>query len=345
VRNVFFSNLLVGFRFYGTQQFSVHDCRFEYNTYGVYHDVTLTVVAQQVSFRDCDFRNNTYGLYSLYSAVASKAYQWHFDTCHFEVNGTGMYVEDPIRWIFTNCKFEQNDNEAVYMIWPDHIVFDTCYFNNNSDVAVNRQVYFTSTTTDTFKTDIEFRQCEWANQPAGAPYDIYLEYASPVKITTSRLSKADGTSLYRNEYAEFLIYSHLSETDNPNPVFSIAKTLAFWCTYADLGSTYIGLLPVPMTPGTGRFYLADVKIHVTEAFSLASGSYVVLQVGNQAGSQAYTQSQDLTSTGIKSPVFNSNGYIEEINRGIRVTLVTDGALNAVGKALVVILYYEVPLEP
>jgi hypothetical protein len=112
------------------------------------------------------------------------------------------------------------------------------------------------------------------------------------------------------------------------------------------GSNYVGVPPKPTSDYSGNYiaWIDSVQIHVTEAFVRAGGSFAVIQVGDNASAQGISQSISVETTGIKTPVLNSSGYTSRNASEFVVTLFTDGTVSA-GKALVMLNYSEVPLQP
>lgn len=342
MRYVLAQNLAKGASFFCTQQFDVVDCAFRANTAGVYVTTqeAVTGVNHLVRFSDCDFRSNGKGVTGTYISGA-KPYQWHFDNCHFELNtthGLDLNGVGAQRWQFDNCKWEQNGTNAIDLTGAELFVFNTGYFNNNSNTTNTEQIRSVQAGPNDGGGHV-FNDCEWGG--AASANDIRFDFVPRNVLTNCHIS-ADKVSNTRSD----IRYDNCYRSIPVSPAGVVRRRVAAWIRHTQTGANYISICPTNNTSYAGNaiYWVDQVKIHVTDAFAGTGGTQTAIQVGDEAGAQGIAQSQDVETTGVKTPTLNSTGYTARGAVYFVVTLFTDRVLSA-GKALVILDYSEVPLKP
>ncbi len=343
LKDVGITNCERGLYLNATQSFISYSTQIRDCTYGVWYLANAgTLVPQMVKFVDCDLRENTSAVSGSYVS-GSKPYMWTFIGCHFEANGIGVYPANggADLWSFYDCKFEQNDAEAVKIQGNYQFKFYGCYFNGNSDVNNESQVLIQSnysTTPD--EGNHIFEGCSFYKNTA--TYDISIKYTMGVRLTNCKFYDEDTIEIV-NSYVEF-DGSHWWRT--PDPIVTRMRVVTAWIAGSDYPYKTIGLRPKHTTTGQPSYIFVDnITYHVTEAFTLTSGTTGYLKIGNE-NSAARNATGSVLATGIISPSLLNNGYTENTDVEWRATLDTNGAFDtSAGKVLVIIKYVEVPAQP
>lgn len=343
LRNVRTTNLATGLALRTTQDFEAENCKFIACTTGVNAstDEFVTGTPQLCRFTSCDFRSNAKGIAGTYTA-GSKPYMFHFDNCHFEVNtthGIDASAISGIGWSFDSCKFEQNGTNAIDLTGCEAFTFKTCYFNNNSNTTNTEQIRAVNAAPNSGGGH-KFDNCLWGQ--AASAKDFRFDFVPRVEVNGGQLS-ANGVSLTQSD----VFYKNQYRSLPQNPAQIVQRTLAHWVSWSAAGSvTDVGILPNSSASfgANGVLYIDSVTIHVTDAFVRAGGTQTVIQTGVETSAQFISASQDVSTTGIKTPTMNTSGYAAAGAQYFRITLFTDGTLSA-GKALVLINFREVPLKP
>lgn len=338
--NVRAINLAKGLHIYSTQQFSIERCKFQQNTVGVYATTneSVTGVPQLVRFEHCDFRYNGKGIDGNYVS-GSKPYWWTFENCHFESNtthGLDLSSMGAISWAFRSCKWEQNGTNAIDLSKCDLLTFNSCYFNGNPISGGNEQVRAVQSGLSQGGGH-RFEGCIFGG--SGTANDARFDYVPRIEIVDCQL--ANGFSQTHSEIRQTNTYRGLVK----NPASVERRSIAVWIDYTMIGSNYVGVYPKQSSTYMGNctVWIDSVTIDVTDAFVKTGGTYAVIQTGDDIGAQAIGQSTDVLSTGRKSVVLNTNGYLSRGANYFVITLVSDGILSA-GKALVMVNYSEIPAK-
>lgn len=341
IRSVRTKNLSTGLHLYNTQQFNIDSCKFQSCTNGVFFtvDEPNTGVPQLVRFSHCDFRANTNGIKGTYVA-GSKAYFWYLENCHFEINtayGVDVNGAAPAFWTFSSCKFEQNGTGALDITGAEGFSFFVCYFNANSSGS-GSQVSSIQASPNSGGGHV-FQNCSWFG--TGSVKDLRLEFVPRVLLDCCQLSSGGITNV-RSDIKQ--VNAYRSAVKSPSVVTQ--HRVAVWIDFTQTGTNFVGIYPKSANDFTGNtaVWIDRVQIHVTTAFARTGGTQTVIRVGDEAGEQAISASQDVETTGIKTPTMNTTGYAARGASYFAVTLFTDGTLSA-GKALVLVDYSEVPVQP
>jgi hypothetical protein len=116
---------------------------------------------------------------------------------------------------------------------------------------------------------------------------------------------------------------------------TVLETAMGWITSATQSAT-IGTLPA-------YSYVHSVRVHVTEAFD--SDGTDLLTVGRVGDEDAFGAAVDVSTTGIKAVTLGAEAGYNASGVNVRGYYTNGGSEPTTGKALVVVEYYRVPVQP
>lgn len=116
---------------------------------------------------------------------------------------------------------------------------------------------------------------------------------------------------------------------------TVLETAMGWITSGTQGVT-IGTLPA-------YSYVHSVRVHVTEAFD--SDGTDTLSVGRVGDEDAFGAAVDVSTTGVKAVTLGAEAGYNATGVNVRGYYFNGGSEPTTGKALVVVEYYRVPVQP